>query len=77
MMKGLNLESTLELARAMTIPVIASGGITNMDDIRALCEVSDEGIQAAITGRAIYEGTLNFEEAQKYADANTKSTSGY
>ncbi len=77
MMKGLNLASTLELARAMTIPVIASGGITNMDDIRALCEVSDEGIQAAITGRAIYEGTLDFADAQKYADANSKSTSGY
>ncbi len=73
MMKGLNIDSTLELARAMTIPVIASGGITNMDDIKALCEVSDEGIEAAITGRAIYEGTLDFEEAQKYADTNTKS----
>jgi phosphoribosylformimino-5-aminoimidazole carboxamide ribotide isomerase len=77
MMKGLNLESTLELARAMTIPVIASGGITNMDDIRALCEVSDEGIQAAITGRAIYEGTLDFKDAQKYADENTKVPSDY
>lgn len=77
MMQGLNLESTLELARAMTIPVIASGGITNMDDIRALCEVSDEGIQAAITGRAIYEGTLDFEDAQKFADENTKVIHDY
>lgn len=77
MMQGLNLDSTLELARAMTIPVIASGGITNMEDIHALCEVSDEGIQGAITGRAIYEGTLDFEAAQKYADENTKSSSGY
>jgi phosphoribosylformimino-5-aminoimidazole carboxamide ribotide isomerase len=51
--------------------VIASGGITNMDDIKALCEVADEGIMGAITGRAIYEGTLDFAEAQTYADEHT------
>ena len=43
-------------------------GITNIDDIRALCEVADEGITGAITGRAIYEGTLDFVEGQKLAD---------
>jgi len=68
MMSGVNVESTVKLAQAVTIPIIASGGITNMDDIRALCEVADEGIMGAITGRAIYEGTLDFAEAAKLAD---------
>lgn len=71
MMTGVNVESTVKLAQAITIPVIASGGITNMDDIRALCEVADEGIMGAITGRAIYEGTLDFAEGQKLADELT------
>ncbi len=68
MMSGVNIESTVALARAITIPVIASGGITNLDDIRALCAVADEGIQGAITGRAIYEGTLDFAAGQRLAD---------
>lgn len=68
MMQGVNVEATVKLAQSIAIPVIASGGITNMDDIKALCEVADEGIEGAITGRAIYEGTLDFAEAQKYAD---------
>ena len=68
MMSGVNVDATVRLARAVTIPVIASGGITNLDDIRALCAVSDEGVTAAITGRAIYEGTLDFAEGQKLAD---------
>ena len=68
MMNGVNVESTVELARAIHIPVIASGGITTIDDIRALCKVSDEGIMGAITGRAIYEGTLDLAEAQQLAD---------
>jgi phosphoribosylformimino-5-aminoimidazole carboxamide ribotide isomerase len=68
MMTGVNVDSTVELARSIHIPVIASGGITNIDDIRALCEVSDEGIMGAITGRAIYEGTLDLAAAQKLAD---------
>jgi phosphoribosylformimino-5-aminoimidazole carboxamide ribotide isomerase len=68
MMEGVNVEATVKLAQAVRIPVIASGGITNMDDIRALCAVEDEGIMGAITGRAIYEGTLDFAEAQKFAD---------
>ena len=71
MMSGVNIDSTVELARAITIPVIASGGITSMEDIRALCEVADEGIMGAITGRAIYEGTLDLAEAQKLADELT------
>jgi len=68
MLQGLNIDSTVELARAINIPVIASGGITTIDDIKALCKVADEGIMGAITGRAIYEGTLDFVEAQKLAD---------
>ena len=58
----------MELARALTVPVIASGGITNLDDVRKLCAVEAEGIIGAITGRAIYEGTLDFAQAQKLAD---------
>jgi phosphoribosylformimino-5-aminoimidazole carboxamide ribotide isomerase len=68
MMTGVNVESTQKLAQAITIPVIASGGITNLDDIKALCAVSDDGIMGAITGRAIYEGTLDFAEGQKLSD---------
>jgi phosphoribosylformimino-5-aminoimidazole carboxamide ribotide isomerase len=68
MMSGVNVESTLKLAQSITIPVIASGGITNLDDIRALCAVSDEGIMGAITGRALYEGSLDLAAAQKLAD---------
>ncbi len=69
MMQGVNVEATRKLAEAVDIPIIASGGITNMDDIDSLCKVSDSGITAAITGRAIYEGTLDFGRAQSYADA--------
>jgi phosphoribosylformimino-5-aminoimidazole carboxamide ribotide isomerase len=68
MMTGLNVESTVDFARELAIPVIASGGVTNLDDIRALCEVHTEGIDGAITGRAIYEGTLDFSKAQNLAD---------
>ena len=68
MMSGVNVESTVELAQAIRIPVIASGGITTIDDISALCKVADEGIMGAITGRAIYEGSLDLAEAQKLAD---------
>jgi phosphoribosylformimino-5-aminoimidazole carboxamide ribotide isomerase len=68
MMTGVNIESTVELAQAIRIPVIASGGITSIDDVQALCKVTDEGIMGAITGRAIYEGSLDLAEAQKLAD---------
>jgi phosphoribosylformimino-5-aminoimidazole carboxamide ribotide isomerase len=71
MMSGVNIPATVELARELTVPVIASGGITNLDDVRALCEVQDEGITGAITGRAIYEGTLEFAPAQALADQLT------
>jgi phosphoribosylformimino-5-aminoimidazole carboxamide ribotide isomerase len=58
----------VELARELTIPVIASGGVTNLEDVRTLCEVETEGIMGVITGRAIYEGTLDFRKAQIFAD---------
>jgi phosphoribosylformimino-5-aminoimidazole carboxamide ribotide isomerase len=73
MMSGVNVEATVKLAQAINIPVIASGGITNLDDVRALCEVEGEGIMGAITGRAIYEGTLNFIEGQKLSDELAKA----
>lgn len=68
MMQGVNVEATVELAKAIKIPVIASGGVTNMDDIKRLVPVAKSGILGAITGRAIYEGTLDLQEAQAYAD---------
>lgn len=68
MMQGVNVEATLTMARASSIPVIASGGITNLDDIRALKAVASQGICGAITGRAIYEGTLDVAEAQRLCD---------
>ncbi len=67
MIQGVNVDATAQLARAINIPVIASGGITNMDDIHALGNVSGDGIMGAITGRAIYEGTLDFAQAEKIA----------
>ena len=69
MMQGVNVEQTLSMANASSIPVIASGGITNMDDIKALRAVSEQGITGAITGRAIYEGSLDVAEAQAYCDS--------
>jgi phosphoribosylformimino-5-aminoimidazole carboxamide ribotide isomerase len=72
MMSGVNIPATVELARELTVPVIASGGITNLDDVRALCAVQGEGITGAITGRAIYEGTLEFAPAQDLADQLTQ-----
>ena len=68
MLSGVNIQATVELARKLTIPVIASGGISNRDDVKSLCEKEYEGIMGAITGRAIYEGSLNFKEAQELAD---------
>ncbi|HZW86325.1 MAG TPA: 1-(5-phosphoribosyl)-5-[(5-phosphoribosylamino)methylideneamino]imidazole-4-carboxamide isomerase [Gallionella sp.] len=73
MLSGVNLAATVDLAGPLHVPVIASGGITNLDDVRALCAVQAEGITGAITGRAIYEGTLNFKAAQDLADELTKA----
>jgi phosphoribosylformimino-5-aminoimidazole carboxamide ribotide isomerase len=67
MMQGVNMDQTVNLAQACGLPVIASGGVTNLDDIRGL--KGKAGILGAITGRAIYEGTLNLREAQMLLDA--------
>ena len=68
MMQGVNVEATVDLARDGGIPVIASGGVTDIEDIRKLAAVADQGILGAITGRAIYEGTLDVAEAQALSD---------
>ena len=68
MLTGINIEATVKLAQALTIPVIASGGLSNMADIEALCDVEDEGIEGVICGRAVYSGDLDFEAAQARAD---------
>ncbi len=68
MLTGPNVEATAALAASIGIPVVASGGITNIEDVLALCEAASAGITAAITGRAIYEGTLDFAEGQRLAD---------
>jgi len=68
MLNGINIEATVALARELTIPVVASGGVTDLEDVRALCEIETEGIMGVITGRAIYEGTLDFRKAQILAD---------
>lgn len=71
MMQGVNVQATVAMAQASRIPVIASGGITNLDDIRGLLAVAHTGISGAITGRAIYEGTLDVAEAQRLCDEAT------
>ena len=68
LLTGINVEATVKLAQALTIPVIASGGLSSMDDIEALCAVEDEGIEGVICGRAIYSGDLDFAAAQERAD---------
>lgn len=74
MLTGVNVEATARLARAINIPVIASGGLATIADVEALCTVADDGIMGAITGRAVYEGTLDFAAAQQRADALSSGT---
>lgn len=69
MLSGVNIDATVKLAQNLTIPVIASGGLTNLDDLKQLCLVESEGIAGVIAGRSIYEGTLDFSAAQQLADA--------
>ena len=69
MMQGLNIDETVKLAESISIPVIASGGVTNMDDIKGLLEVESRGVSGTILGRSIYEGTIDLAEAQAYVDS--------
>jgi len=64
MLDGLNVEATRQLARAVDIPVIASGGVTSLDDIKALSAGAEDGVAGAILGRALYEGAIDLAEAQ-------------
>ena len=68
MLTGINIEATVKLAQALSIPVIASGGLAGMADIERLCAVESEGIDGVICGRAIYNGALDFTAAQRRAD---------
>jgi phosphoribosylformimino-5-aminoimidazole carboxamide ribotide isomerase len=73
MLTGVNVDATVKLAKELRVPVIASGGLTSIEDIKALCKIESEGINAVITGRAIYQGTLDFKKAQAEADKLGKS----
>ncbi len=68
MLSGINVDATVKLARALSIPVIASGGLSGIGDIEKLCAVEGDGITGVICGRAIYTGALDFAAAQKRAD---------
>lgn len=68
MLTGLNVEATVRLAQALSIPVIASGGLSGLDDIRRLCEVESEGVEGVICGRAIYSGALDFAAAVRLVE---------
>ncbi len=69
MLSGINIEATVKLAQAIDIPVIASGGLSNMADVEKLCAVEDQGVEGVICGRAIYSGDLDFKAAQERADS--------
>lgn len=68
MLTGINIEATVKLAQALSIPVIASGGLSSITDIEQLCAVESEGVEGVICGRSIYTGALDFVAAQKRAD---------
>lgn len=72
MLSGINIDATVRLAKSVTIPVIASGGLASMRDVEALCAIEEEGVNGVICGRAIYTGDLDFKLAQKQADALAK-----
>lgn len=72
MMGGVNVEATVEMAQASNIPVIASGGVSQLSDIQALAAQAHHGILGAITGRAIYEGSLNIAKAQRWCDEQAR-----
>ena len=73
MMQGLNIEATRALAAELTIPVIASGGVTTIDDIHALLTAEEDGVAGAVIGRALYEGTLDLVEARELVNSRMKN----
>jgi phosphoribosylformimino-5-aminoimidazole carboxamide ribotide isomerase len=77
MLTGINIEATVKLAQALTIPVIASGGLAGIKDIEQLCEVEEQGIEGVICGRSIYSGALDFVKAQARADELNGVTRSY
>jgi len=69
MMTGINIEATFKLAQAIKIPLIASGGLNSIKDLETVCQkLVPEGVIGAITGRALYEGKIDFKQAQAAAD---------
>ncbi|MBS0317955.1 MAG: tRNA-dihydrouridine synthase, partial [Proteobacteria bacterium] len=70
MLSGINIDATVRLAQALSVPVIASGGLAGLADIERLCEVEDQGIEGVICGRAIYSGDLDFAAAQAVVDGS-------
>jgi phosphoribosylformimino-5-aminoimidazole carboxamide ribotide isomerase len=69
MLNGVNIEATLRLAKAIKTPIIASGGLSGLEDVQAICEkLVPEGIIGTIAGRALYEGKLDLKKAQAAAD---------
>jgi phosphoribosylformimino-5-aminoimidazole carboxamide ribotide isomerase len=77
MMTGVNIEATLKLAQAIKIPLIASGGLNSIADVEAVCKtLMPEGVIGAITGRALYEGKIDFKQAQAAADKAVGTTAG-
>ena len=68
MLTGINIDATVKLAQALTIPVYASGGLAGLPDIERLCAIESEGVTGVICGRAIYNGDLDFSLAQARAD---------
>jgi phosphoribosylformimino-5-aminoimidazole carboxamide ribotide isomerase len=62
MLSGINIEATRALAESIRIPVIAAGGLTSLDDLKAVCEIGDSGVVGVVAGRSIYEGTLDFSQ---------------
>jgi phosphoribosylformimino-5-aminoimidazole carboxamide ribotide isomerase len=68
MLTGVNVDATVRLARGLRTPVIASGGLSTLDEVKTLCAIEPEGIMGVITGRALYQGTLDLKAAQAEAD---------
>ena len=70
MLQGPNFEEIQEILKAVTMQIIASGGVSNLEDIKKLYELQPQGLVGAITGKAIYEGKLDFKEAQRLCSTN-------